>query len=360
MLTILKRIPTIARILSVLTLCLVLSTCGGSSNSTAASNRVDIENNIQSTLNTYTSDTDFTLTLEAESGETYVYNKGASRVDTVYESASSSKLVTAVIILRLVQNNILSLHDSPQSTISFWPTTGNLSTIQLHHLLNFTSGLNNEVFCINNPVANFETCIENIKDSNLSAGTPGNEFYYASSHMQVAGLMAIKASGLSSWTAVFDEFKTQTGLFTNARYDLPSSTNPRLAGGMHWQATEYMAFLKALYKGQILNQSYLDLLFSDQIGAASIGNSPALSSLGKNWRYAYGNWIECDPAITTCVPVKRVSSPGTYGAYPFIDFEQKYFGVLARQGGLATFDKGYATYETVANELAQWANSVNN
>lgn len=59
--------------------------------------------------------------------------------------------------------------------------------------------------------------------------------------------MAIKAGNYNSWTEIFNEFKEETNLFPNSVYDLPSTTNPRLAGGMHWTANDYSDFLKALY-----------------------------------------------------------------------------------------------------------------
>ena len=56
--------------------------------------------------------------------------------------------------------------------------------------------------------------------------------------------MAIEPSGAASWTALFDAFKTRTGLFPSAVYNLPSEDNPRLAGGMTWTAEEHLAFLR--------------------------------------------------------------------------------------------------------------------
>jgi len=52
-----------------------------------------------------------------------------------------------------------------------------------------------------------------------------------------------------------------------------------------------------------------------------------------------GNWLECPgakgPNTYNCGSGHRNSSAGAYGAYPFIDFDHHYFGILARQGELA-------------------------
>lgn len=315
----------------------------------------ELENEIRTDLNNFNTDTEFTLLVKSDNGKTYTHSTGNSNELMLYRSASTSKLVTATVILSLVKNNILSLEDHPQDYISNWPTTGNLSSIKLKQLLSFTSGLVNEPICINLPGFNFETCVGNIINKNGNSKVPGEEFYYSSDHLQVAGLMAIKASGLSSWQEVFEQFKTETGLFTNANYDLPSLGNPRLAGGMHWNAKEYLAFLEALFNKEILNSELLDQMMMDQISDATIGNSPALNGIGEDWHYGYGTWIECHSNPNNCTKTERISSPGAYGAYPFIDYENKYYGILAREGTLGTFTKGYELFESVSLKLEEWA-----
>ena len=200
-----------------------------------------LEGAMDNTLAQTTSEVDFSFSVERQDGRRYTYNRGGSKLDTSYESASTSKLVSAVIILRLVEKGYLNLADNPQRYISTWPiTSGNtLYSMTLAQLLSFTSGLTDEpsplASCLNHPNDNFETCVISLATFNANNGrTPGQEFFYASTHLQVAGLMAIKARGVATWQEVFTEFKTQTGLFPTSTYDLPSAANPRLAGGMHW------------------------------------------------------------------------------------------------------------------------------
>jgi hypothetical protein len=38
-----------------------------------------------------------------------------------------------------------------------------------------------------------------------------------------------------------------------------------------------------------------------------------------------------------------------------IDYEYGYYGILARQGDLGTFDKGYELFMSVASKLEAWA-----
>ena len=319
---------------------------------------VSIEERLHQALDSVDTSSDFTLLVESADGSQFIHNRGASTATTSYRSASTSKMVTAAVILLLVQQGILSLDDHPQDYLTFWPNTGNHSAIELRHLLSFTSGLNSELLCLNVPNASFSSCVETILENNSDIPVPGDEFYYAGTHLQVAGLMAIRASGMNNWTELFDYFKSETQLFTNAEYDLPSTNNPRLAGGMHWQAIEYLEFLSALYHNQILSSVLLDAMSSDQLDNANIIYSPIKEGpLELDWHYGYGQWIECSAIPFDCASTTRVSSAGAYGAYPFIDYEQKYFGIVAREGALGTGHEGYQVWAEVENNLAEWADN---
>jgi CubicO group peptidase (beta-lactamase class C family) len=318
-----------------------------------------LEQSMNATLDQATTDVDFTLMLESKDGRAYNYSRGTSTSATSYESASTSKLVTAVVILSLIDRGYLTLDSRPQDFISFWtpPSDNPASMMTLRHLLSFTSGFSTEPLCLNNPASDFNACVQTIYTTNIDNNiTPGSEFYYSSNHLQIAGLMAVIARGYSSWTEVFDEFKSRTGLFSHSTYDLPSATNPRLAGGMHWTGDDYLGFLRGLYSGRILSAGISTELWSNQRDGATVVNSPILSVMGEDWGYALGNWDECEsPAFNCGTSIHRNSSPGAYGAYPFIDFENGYYGILARQGTLGTFQNGITLFRTVQDTAQKWA-----
>jgi hypothetical protein len=317
-----------------------------------------LEAEMDTLLSKTSSEVDFSFCVERDDGRRYSFNRGDSTLQTSYESASTSKLVSAVIILRLVEQGYLNLLDSPQDYISAWPipSDDSLYGMTLAQLLSFTSGLTDEPLCLNVGISNFETCVIKIANTNAGNGIlPGQEFYYPGTHLQVAGLMAIKALGVSNWQDVFTLFKAETGLFATATYDLPSSTNPRLAGGMHWTGEEYLAFLKALKDGALLTDPLIDQLLADHTASATIVNSPTVSALGEDWHYGFGLWHECQSASFDCVAGARVSSPGAYGAYPFWDRTDDYIGIVARQGELGTFTNGIAIERSVRAKVEQWA-----
>jgi len=342
-------------------LLLLLAGCGGGSDNDNSNNNpppsdpiAALEADISTALDNVSTDADFTLLIKAPNGRVYSHSVGTSSTTTVYESASTSKMVTAAVILSLVNDGVLTLDDNPQNFIGSWPTTGNLSQIKLRHLLSFTSGLNTAPLCINNPFTTMAACVDQIAADNAGALTPGTEFYYGSAHMQVAGLMAINAVGAANWGEVFANFKADTGLFSNSVYDLPSLQNPRLAGGMHWIATDYLEFLQALHEGTILSPTLISQMTSDQINGTTIGLTP-IDIPGENWHYGFGGWIECHNVVFNCTTTTKYSSPGAYGAYPFVDFDHDYFGILARQGNLGTGSNGYEVFFEVESQLQQWA-----
>jgi len=76
--------------------------------------------------------------------------------------------------------------------------------------------------------------------------------------------------------------------------------------------------------------------------------------LGEDWHYGFGLWIECAANPFDCPEVTTISSPGAYGAYPFMNRADDYFGIVARQGGLGTFPEGTAVYDSVAGLVEKW------
>ncbi|UTA48484.1 serine hydrolase [Simiduia sp. 21SJ11W-1] len=339
----------------------IIGGCGGSTGNSNNNNEPGtVEQQLHAALDAANIDTDFTLIVKSHNGTQFTHSRGESTAATTYRSASTAKMVTASVILWLVEQGLISLEDNPQDYLDFWPTTGNHAAIKLRHLLSFTSGLNNEPVCLYLPDAVFLDCIEKILDDNPSIPAPGDEFYYANTHLQIAGLMAIHASGMDNWEQVFDYFKAGTQLFTNASYDYPSPSNPRLGGGMHWQANEYIEFLDALYHQKILSGASVEAMTSDQIGSANIVYSPVSEwPIALDWHYGFGQWIECRSIPFDCISTSRVSSTGAYGAYPFIDFENQYFGIVAREGSLSMAHRGFQLWREVESELAEWAGNNN-
>jgi CubicO group peptidase (beta-lactamase class C family) len=337
---------------------------GGTAPSDCEGARAELEQTMMAALDeavadaTITETPAFTLVLQTAGGHRFVHSHGDSSLDTPYESASTSKWVAAAVILDLVDRGVLSLDDSPSLYLPFWQAEG----VTLAQLLSFTSGFSKEALCFNLPNADFAECVETAYEANVgSAPSPGSVFDYSSTHLQIAGLMAVVASDAGGFAELFADFQARTGLFPSGAFDLPSPQNPRLAGGMHWTASEYVLFLRAIYHGELLSPALRAAMLDNQRGAAEVAGSPTIDALNQDWAYGFGNWLECPTAIGSntfdCGSGHRNSSPGAYGAYPFIDFDHRYFGLLARQGKLGTFREGDELFGVIAADATRWADA---
>lgn len=306
---------------------------------------------------------DFSFAATHGNGRRYIFNRGASTLQSRLESASTSKLVAAVMIMRVVEQGYLSLSAMPQDYIERWPidAADPMQGMTLSHLLSMTSGFTSDPTCVDSPTASFEDCVLEIAASNVHGKIPGEQFVYASAHHQVAGLMAVKARRLPGWSALFEEFKSQTGLFGQSDFDYPSVANPLLAGGMHVTGEDYLAFLDALQAGRLLNAASMQTLLTDHTASSVMAYSPMVSGinggpgLGEDWHYGFGLWHECRSAQFNCVAGMRVSSPGQYGAYPFWDRSKDYTGIVFRQGARGTMTEGIEIERAIRSELEQWA-----
>lgn len=352
--------PIRRSLISALFISIYLTACGGGSDSSptppASCDLTSLEQSLRQQASVVKTDSDFTLLLERFDGRTFSYSRGASSAVTAYESASTSKWISAVIILRLVDSGVLKLTDTAASRLSDWPLSANhpLSQMTLQQLLSFTSGLTEEPLCLNLPGADFAQCVrQGISNNNANGRSPGAVFDYNGLHLQVAGLMAIRAAGVADWQALFRSFVQQTGLLTTARYDLPSASNPRLAGGMHWSAQQYLDFLRALQQGKLLSATLQQQMLANQRGTATVLNSPAVKGFGTDWPYGLGHWLECSNG--QCSSAQRHSSPGAYGAYPLIDYQHNYLAMLAREGALGSFVEGKVLMDTLTPAIEAWA-----
>ncbi len=318
-----------------------------------------LEKQLSAALGAVVTPVPFTFSVQRADGHRYVFNSGASSLQASYESASTSKLVSAVLILRLVDQGYVRLSDRPQDHIPDWPIPSGdpLFGMNLDQLLSFTSGLTMEPNCLVFGGADFAECVHEIGVQNAGSGKiPGKEFYYSSTHLQVAGLMAMNAAGYLSWQALFTAFREETGLFSHSKYDIPSILNPHLAGGMHWTGEDYMGFLEALSGGLLLSPQLQALALSNQTQSAIMKYSPVWIALGEDWRYGYGLWNECESKTFTCQSGTRISSPGAYGSYPYWDLDHNYFGLLAQQHKVSgAFQEGIAIEQSVRPLVEAWA-----
>jgi CubicO group peptidase (beta-lactamase class C family) len=248
--------------------------------------------------------------------------------------ASASKLVAGLTILRLVDQEFLSL-DSTTGEVLGW--TGPHADITLRQLLSFTSGMEREAACTLLPGIDLADCVQAISLTPLVA-TPGTRFDYGSTHLHVAARMAEVVTG-DAWMDVFaQQMKEPLGLgadmvFYTAPRQASGTSNPLIAGGLRATMNEYARILRLEYDRGVYdgNRLIADALFDEQSSEpypdAEIGSSP-LSALALNFHYGLANWLECTPPALQC---DVQSSAGAFGFTPWVDRTGGYYAILGME-----------------------------
>ncbi|MBP6513799.1 MAG: beta-lactamase family protein [Steroidobacteraceae bacterium] len=253
--------------------------------------------------------------------------------------ASASKMVSGLVIFRLIDQGFLSL-DSTTAAVLGW--TGPQGAITLRHLLSFTSGLPPGATCTSQAGITLADCVAQIS-ALTPVAAPGTRFDYGSTHLQVAARMAEVVTG-SSWNAIFAQQLGQPLRLPAAAsyYTAPrlaaGTSNPLIAGGLRASMNEYASLLSVVFhhgtwEGQrLVAASLFEAQAREPFPDVVIGNSP-MSALAFNFRYGLTAWLECATPATGC-PV--ISSPGAFGWTPWVDLGGGYYAIIGMEVGDAT------------------------
>ncbi len=283
------------------------------------------------------------VVVERDDGIVHEQYWGEFGPDRVSLIASSSKMVTAGVLLHLADDGLLDV-DAPIAEYVDW-AAGHNPQITVAQLVSSSSGLPGLMpdptyppyICQFLPVGDLEECAEQIfttLDDDADIVTPDSEFRYGGAQWQVAGGVAEAVSG-RSWAELIDEIyvrpcgveslgyanhfgQFQAGFAYPPQVDgdpsvLAETANPNLEGGAYVKARDYGELLLMHLRGgicgdtQVLSEAALERMHSDEIGPAFGGTT------SRGGGYGFGWWH--DPASG------RIDDPGAYGAFPWLDLE---------------------------------------
>ncbi len=271
------------------------------------------------------------LCVEVMTPEGVVYSKGfGSFTNQTYAAvASSSKMVSGTLILRLVDRGLLSLDTRTKDVLKDrdgQPWSGNMGEIRLRQLLSFTSGIHGDVASSEGSDITLAEAVERIyEDQRATASAPGSYFYYGSTHLRIAARMAEVVTG-KAWRQVFDE-----GLRVPLGWGIASSYggggNPNPAGSLACTGQEYTRFLMMqLRKGldgsnRLLSESIIDQQRQDAFGPSTTLAFTPYAATPRTNHYGFGNWVETQDgrAPSASDPIERVSSTGKFGWAPWVE-----------------------------------------
>jgi serine-type D-Ala-D-Ala carboxypeptidase/endopeptidase len=242
--------------------------------------------------------------------------------------ASSSKWLSAVVIMSLVDDGLMSL-DDPVSRYFPQDYTGVKGTITLRQMFSHTSGLPGEETAdvLSNDSITLLQAGRFIGTNNLIAA-PGTVFCYGGLSMQLAGACAEVASG-QSWSNLVElRLKRPLGL-TATTYG--ATPNPRIAGGASSTLYEYATVLQMLLNhglwgtNRVLSSNAVFVMQQDQTAGAQILCSPYSKYGQGDTRYGIGEWREVVAAGGGTI---QVGSGGAFGFTPWIDVTRQIAGVF--------------------------------
>lgn len=252
-----------------------------------------------------------------------IYEKayGDYTLDTAVPIASASKLLSASVIMTLVDEGRLSL-DTPIS--KYLPNfSGKAKTITLRQLMSHTSGLPGLHPCLGERSITLAECVDQISQVELLSD-PGTQFSYGDVSFQVVGRMAEVASG-KSWKTLFEEKIKHPVNMISTTYG--ETENPRLAGGAVSTLQDYANLLQmhlnhGIFNGQrVLSATSVEQMQRDQTSGAEIAFTP----LPDSRRYGLGEWRDVVDSQGKAI---QLSCQGVFGFSPWIDVQRNLVGVF--------------------------------
>ena len=265
--------------------------------------------------------------------ERFRITSGEFDANTVVPVASASKWVSSAVLMRLVEQGVLTL-EAPLNR--YMPELGgHWANTTLRQLLNHSSGTGEGHAVENPPSMPYREQFEHLIQKPVHS-VPGVEFSYGGISMQIAGYVAEQASG-KRWSQLFDELVATPSGMEQSAYGHPfwhspgtEIHSPNLAGGLYASAQDYFNFLTALSPDvtgpRLLTDDSIGQMESDQ--TSTLVQNFRGPSVPQDWFYGLGLWCE-NPLAGRCT---QVNSAGAFGTFPWIDRKSGTYGVLVTLG----------------------------
>ncbi len=261
-----------------------------------------------------------------------VYEKGYGGYDgnTVQYIASCSKWLSGALLMTQVDEGKLSLADTVGKFLPLFTARGK-GGITIQQLFSHTSGFPGQ--SVQGYEREFSLSLAASVDS-IAIKVPlsyrqGAFFDYGEVGMQVAGRILEVVTG-KSWNNLFNEKMAGPCGMASTTYGF--GINPIIGGGAKSSANDYLKFLsmilnKGSYQGKrVLSESSVSLMERSQIGNADLSFSPYPPALlTTKGLYGIGLWRDLTGTGDRLI---EASSPGLFGAHPWINRDQKLAAIV--------------------------------
>jgi CubicO group peptidase (beta-lactamase class C family) len=236
--------------------------------------------------------------------------------------ASCSKWLSAALVMTFVDEGKLKLTDTVGKFLPILSANGK-GGITISDCLSHLTGIDEPP--LRQEMQEFKNI--NSMDDAIAAiaqmkteGQPGKVFHYSNAGLQIAGAVLEKISG-KSFERLFAEriakpLNMQNTDFGHGKVPLP-------AGGAGSTPNDYMNFLvmilnKGVFNGKriLSEQSIAQMQVNRLTPDVHIAYSPAQMP---GFGYGFGEWIMGNGTV---------SSPGLFGSFPWVNYNQKYCAFL--------------------------------
>ncbi|MEO6653041.1 MAG: serine hydrolase domain-containing protein [Ilumatobacteraceae bacterium] len=294
--------------------------------------------------------------VERDRGIVHEQYWGEFAADRVSLIASSSKMLTAGVLLRLADQGLLDL-DAPVADVVDWGA-GNPDVTPAQLVSNSSGlvGLLDDVgygpyLCQFLAAGTLQACAERVfttPDDDADVSPSDTRFRYGGAQWQVAGAVAEVAAG-TSWAELIDEtYVRPCGVdslgYNNHFAQLPgrgfaypdgfddgpsvlsATDNPNMEGGAFIDPPDYAALLLMHLRDgrcgdvQVLSEAAVERMHEDRIGEVYGGSTYTGSGYGMGW------WVDDT----------RITDPGAYGSVPWLDLDGGYGAYLVIEADAAT------------------------
>ena len=330
-------------------------------------------------------------------GMVHLAGYGEYSPDRLYLVASSSKVVSAGVLMRLADEGKLDIDGPIGKYVSAWGMNDK-SNLEVAQLLSNSAGL---VGLLDDPTyapyicqyvdsGSLSDCAKNVftADDADRRKAPDTSFHYGGGQWQLAGGIAELVSG-KPWADLVKETYVDpcdapslgyTNQYTKAAQqgaggvaaalsypaffqadvaNLPVTSNPSIEGGLYTTAEDYgkilLMHLRRGYCGskQVLSYNAVQRMQVDRIlekyngstaGAASAATMMDPSGSSSLDGYGMGWWIDRNHEGV-------FADPGAYGAFPWLDLPRGYAAFIVIESGAATGAQLWAQVKPVLDEV---------
>ncbi len=286
------------------------------------------------------------IVVDQEDGVVHEEYWGEFDADRISLIASSSKMISASVLMRLDDDGVLDV-DAPVADVVEWGA-GN-PTVTPAQLISNSSGLiglqdgfgYESYLCQFDPAGTLQDCAEQIfttPDDDAEVIPPDTEFRYGGAQWTIAGAVAEAASG-RTWAQLVDELiAAPCGLDSLGYYlplgfeypadfngdpsTFPPTDNPNPEAGAYVTAPDYAELMLMQLRGgmcgdeRVVSSEAIDRMHADRVAEVYGGDAAGVSTLG----YGMGWWVDRESG--------RISDEGLYGTVPWLDLDDGFGAYL--------------------------------